>query len=298
MHKWESLNIGIIVLVVRCIKMNTKYIIGIIVALIIIVGAYMVFAGSNSNKITIVGSTSVQPVAESLATAYMKEHPNVKITVQGGGTAVGIKSAHDGTANIGTASSTLTANDSAGLTQYTLGQDGVVAIVSNNNTVSGLTKTQLAGIFAGNITNWNQVGGPNAKINVIVREEGSGTRDAFQSLVLGKTANGTKVDFVKSAIVQSSTEAVQQAVSQDPNAIGFISFASLSNQTKALSIDGVSASVATIADGSYTVQRPFLFLVKGTAKGQTLDFINWVMGPEGQAILTQNKIVQSTNSTK
>ena len=277
--------------------MNTKYIIGIIVALIIIVGAYMVFASSNSNKVTIVGSTSVQPVAESLATAYMKEHSNVKITVQGGGTAVGIKSAHDGTANIGTASNNLTANDSAGLTQTLLGQDGVVAIVSNNNSISGLTKAQLAGIFAGNITNWNQVGGPNAKINVIVREEGSGTRDAFQSLVLGKTANGTKVDFFKSAIVQSSTEAVQQSVSQDPNAIGFISFASLSNQTKALPIDGVSASVATIADGSYTIQRPFLFLVKGTAKGQTLDFINWVMGPEGQAILTQNKIVKSTNST-
>ncbi len=276
--------------------MNNKYIIGIIVALIIIVGAYMVFAGSSS-KVTIVGSTSVQPVAESLATAYMKEHPSVKITVQGGGTAVGIKSAHDGTANIGTASSSIAANDSTGLTQYTLGQDGVVAIVSNNNAISGLTKAQLAGIFAGNITNWNQVGGPNAKINVIVREEGSGTRDAFQSLVLGKTANGTKVDFVKSAIVQSSTEAIQQAVSQDPNAIGFISFASLSNQTKALTVDGVGASVATIADGSYTVQRPFLFLVKGDAKGDVKAFIDWVMGPEGQAILTANKIVKSTNST-
>jgi phosphate transport system substrate-binding protein len=278
--------------------MDTKYIIGIIVALIIIVGAYMVFAGSSSgSKITIVGSTSVQPVAEKLSSAYMKEHPNVKITVQGGGTSVGIKSAHDGTANIGTASSAVTGNDSAGLTQYTLGQDGVVAIVSNNNTISGLTKAQLKGIFSGNITNWNQVGGPNAKINVIVREEGSGTRDAFQSLVLGKTANGTKVDFVKSAIVQSSTEAVQQAVSQDPNAIGFISFASLSNQTKALNVDGISASVTTIADGTYTVQRPFLFLVKGDAKGEVKAFIDWVMGPEGQAILTSEKIVKSTNST-
>ena len=119
--------------------MNTKYIIGIIVVLIIIVGAYMVFAGSNNNKITIVGSTSVQPVAQSLATAYMKEHPNVKIEVQGGGTAVGLKSVSDGTANIGTASESLASNQTTGLNSYALGQDGIVAIVNNNNTVNGLT---------------------------------------------------------------------------------------------------------------------------------------------------------------
>ena len=152
--------------------MNTKYIIGIIVALIIIVGAYMVFAGSNNNKITIVGSTSVQPVAQSLATAYMKEHPNVKIEVQGGGTAVCLKSVSDGTANIGTASETLQANQTTGLTSYALGQDGIVAIVNNNNTVSAITTAQLKGIFTGNTTNWSQVGGSNAKIDVIVREVG------------------------------------------------------------------------------------------------------------------------------
>ena len=274
--------------------MNTKYIIGIIVALIIIVGAYMVFAGSSSSKITIVGSTSVQPVAQSLATAYMKEHPNVKIEVQGGGTAVGLKSVSDGTANIGTASETLQANQTTGLTSYALGQDGIVAIVNNNNTVSAITTAQLKGIFTGNTTNWSQVGGSNAKIDVIVREVGSGTRVAFQSIVLGNNTNGTPVDFASSAIVQTSTGAVQQAVSQDPNAIGFISFASLNNQTKALSFNGVTCSATTIADGSYTLQRPFTFLTKGPAKGQTLDFINWVMGSEGQAILNNNSIVRPT----
>jgi phosphate transport system substrate-binding protein len=277
--------------------LDKKYIIGIIIALVVIVGAYMVVAPGSGSKVTIVGSTSVQPVAEKLATAYMKEHSNVKITVQGGGTAVGIKSAQDGTANIGTASKAISANDSQGLTQYTLGQDGVVAIVSPNNNLTGLTKDQLKGIFSGNITNWNQVGGPDAKINVIVREEGSGTRDAFQDIVLGKLSNGTKVSFVSSAIVQSSTQAVQQAVSQDPNAIGFCSFADLGNDTKALSINGISASASTIADGTYTIQRPFLFLVKGDAKGEVKNFIDWVMGPEGQAILTSEKIIKSTNST-
>ena len=269
--------------------MNTKYIIGIIVVLIIIVGAYLVFAGENNSKITIVGSTSVQPVAQSLATAYMKEHPNVKIEVQGGGTAVGLKSVSDGTAQIGMASEQLASNQTQGLNNYTLGQDGIVAIVNNNNTVTGLTSAQVKGIFTGNTTNWSQVGGSSGKIDVIVREVGSGTRVAFQSLLLDNAS------YVGSAIVQTSTGAVQQAVSQDPNAIGFISFASLNNKTKALTINGVTCSATTIANGSYTTQRPFNFLTKGAATGASLAFIKWCDGPEGQAILNNNSIVRPTS---
>ncbi len=269
--------------------MNTKYIIGIIVVLIIIVGAYVVFAGDNTTKITIAGSTSVQPVAQDLATAYMKEHPNVKIEVQGGGTSVGLTDVSQGTAQIGMASETLTPNETQGLDNYTLGQDGIVAIVNNNNTVSAVTSAQLKGIFTGNTTNWSQVGGSNGKIDVIVREVGSGTRVAFQALILNNSA------YVSSAIVQTSTGAVAQAVSQDPNAIGFISFASLTNKVKALSINGVTCSATTIANGSYTTQRPFNFLTKGPASGAELAFINWCDGPEGQAILNNNSIVRPTS---
>lgn len=280
--------------------MDMKYIIGIIVAIIIIVGAYFVLAGgSGQEKITIVGSTSVQPVAEKLATEYMKTNPNVKITVQGGGSAVGIKSAQDGTASIGTSSKSLKANESTGLTQYEIGKDGIAIIVNKNNALNGLTLDQVKGIFNGSITNWNQVGGSDAQINVIVREDGSGTRDAVQEIVLGKLANGTKVAFVKSAIVQSSTEAVQQAVAQDPNAVGFISFASVNN-TKALQINNVAPSEATILDGTYKIQRPFLFLVKGDPTGAVKSFIDWVNGPEGQAIIKSDKVVptgKQVNST-
>ncbi len=280
--------------------MDMKYIIGIIVAIIVIAGAYFVLAGGSSQeKITIVGSTSVQPVAEKLATEYMKTNPNVKITVQGGGSAVGIKSAQDGTASIGTSSKSLSANESTGLTQYEIGKDGIAIIVNNNNALNGLTLDQVKGIFNGSITNWNQVGGSDAQINVIVREDGSGTRDAVQDMVLGKLSNGTKVAFVKSAIVQSSTEAVQQAVAQDPNAVGFISFASV-NSTKALQINNVAPSEATILDGTYKIQRPFLFLVKGDPKGAVKAFIDWVDGPEGQAIIKSDKVVptgKQVNST-
>jgi phosphate transport system substrate-binding protein len=265
--------------------MERKYILGIIVVLILIVGAYMVFAGgTKQEKITIAGSTSVQPVAEKLAQAYMQKHPNVKITVQGGGSAVGLKSVQDGTADIGTYSSKLKENESTGITSYEIAKDGIVIVVNNANSVSGLTTNQTKGIFGGNISDWSSVGGSSGTINVITREEGSGTRDAFVSLVMGGK-NGTAI--LKTAVVQSSTEAVKQSVKGDPNAIGYISLADLSGDVKAVKIDGISPSEQTVSDGTYKIQRPFLFLTKGQAKGATLDFINWVLSPEGQAIVKQ-----------
>ena len=268
--------------------MDTKYIIGIIVALIVIVGAYLVLGGGGDGqeKITIVGSTSVQPAAEALATEYMKKNPDVKITVQGGGSSVGIKSVQDGTADIGTTSKNLKDEESKGLTQWELGKDGIAIVVNKENKVSGLTLEQIKGIFSGEITNWKEVGGSDGEINVIVREEGSGTRDAILEMVLGSK----DAKFVKEAIVQSSTEAVQQAVAQDPNAIGFISYAAVKD-SKALKVDNVSPTVETILDGTYKIQRPFIFLVKGEPTGAVKAFIDWANGPEGQEILKSEKVV-------
>lgn len=265
--------------------MDLKYIIGIILVIVVIAGAYLAFAGgSGQEKITIAGSTSVQPVAEKLAQAYMEKNPKVKITVQGGGSAVGLKSVQDGTAKIGTYSSNLKGNESTGMTQYQIAKDGIVVVVNNANTITDLTVSQTKDIFGGNITDWSAVGGSSGQINVVTREDGSGTRDAFVSLVMGGK-NGTPI--LKTAVVQSSTEAIKQAVKGDPNAIGYISLADLSSDVKAVKIGGVTPSEQTITDGTYTIQRPFLFLTKGNATGATLDFINWVLSPEGQAIVKQ-----------
>ncbi len=263
-----------------------------LIAIIFIVAGITLLSGVGSHeRIDIVGSTSVQPVVEKLVEDYKKTNPDAHINVQGGGSSVGIKSAQDGIADIGTSSKSLKNDEKQGLTEYTLGQDGIVIAVNSKNPVNDLSKEELKGIFSGKIDNWNQVGGSDGKINVITREAGSGTLDAFESIVMGKDTK-MKSDVV----VQSSTESVKQSVKQDENAIGFVSFAHITSDVKSLSVEGVSPSTETIADGSYELQRPFLFLIKGSPSGDLKEFIDWINGPNGQKILNEEKIIKSAKS--
>ncbi len=260
--------------------MDTKYLIGIFVVIVVIIGVALVAGGAfnKPEKITVVGSTSVQPVAEKLATAYHKSHPNVNISVQGGGSSVGLKSVQDGTAQIGTYSSKLDNSTAPGINQYLIANDGIVVVVNSASNITDLTKDQVKDIFAGK----------NSSFTVVTREEGSGTRDAFISLIMGGK-NGTNI--TKSAIVQSSTDAIKQAVKGNPNAIGYMSLADVDNSVKVVKIGGITPSADTVKNGNYTVQRPFLFLTKGAATGATLDFINWCLSPEGQKIIQDSGAV-------
>ena len=265
--------------------MNSKYLIGIIIAIVVIIGAYFALAGSsNQQTIQIAGSTSVQPVAEKLAQAYMQEHPDVKINVQGGGTSVGITSAQQGTAQIGTASSKPKDSDAQGLVQTQIAKDGIVVIVNNANKISALTINQTKDLFSGNVTDWSKMGGSAGSVSVITREDGSGTRDGFQNLVMGGK-NGTSI--LKTAIVQSSTEAILQAVKGNPNSVGYISLASLNGDVKAVTINGVAPSEKTVSDDTYKIVRPFIFLTKGQPTGIVKDFVDFTLSSEGQSIIKQ-----------
>jgi phosphate transport system substrate-binding protein len=265
--------------------MDLKYWIGLLIILIIVITVLTFGTGTDYERIEIAGSTSVQPVAEKLAEKYMKEHPDVRIDVMGGGSGLGIRSVSQDIIAIGTSSKTLDQSENPGLTNYTIGKEGIVVAVNVDNPVNNLTKSQLKDIFSGNITNWKEVGGPDAKINLVIREDGSGTRKAFEDLVMDKS------EVKSDAVVQTSTESIKLAVKQDPNSIGYISLAHMTPDVKALKIDGITPSLATITDNSYVLQRPFLFVTNGKPEGEVKKFIEWCLSPEGQEIVKEEKIV-------
>ncbi len=237
-------------------------------------------------SITMAGSTSVQPLAEELAKAYMAKNPDVKIAVQGGGSGAGVKAAMDGTADIGMCSRELNPEESS-LTATEIAKDGVAIIVNKANKLNNISIEQLQKIYTGSVSAWKEIDRKslNTKIVVVNREAGSGTRGAFEELVLGKMKN------TNNCIVQSSTGAVQQTVAVTKEAIGYISLGSLDPKAvKALTVNGVVCSDANILAKKYLIQRPFLLLTKSAPSGAAKDFMSWILGPEGQKIVSKEFI--------
>jgi len=247
------------------------------------------YSSNLSGRIMIAGSTSVQPLADELAKYFMQQYPKVSIEVQGGGSSVGIKSAIQGIVDIGTSSRELKSDESKQLSlkgwqELKIADDGIAVIVHKSNPVSNLTIDQIRDIFSGKIKNWKEVGGKDAKIIVVTREEGSGTRGAFEEIVMGKAK------ITDSAIVQPSTGAVKTTVSQDENAIGYISLGVLDSTVKGVKVNGIEPTEKNVKLGKYKIKRPFLFLVSKNPSKVTKAFLDFVLSDEGQAIVAKNYI--------
>ncbi|MDI3533901.1 MAG: phosphate transport system substrate-binding protein [Thermosediminibacterales bacterium] len=240
-----------------------------------------------SGSITIAGSTSVQPLAEELAQAFMEKYPDVKIDVQGGGSSVGVQSAYEGVADIGTASRELKDKEKPyGLHEHVIAKDGIAIVVNPaNKAVNDITMEQIKKIYTGEITNWKQLGGNDAKITVVNREEGSGTRGAFTEIVMGKDAK-----FRDDCIIQPSNGSVRQTVATDPNALGFISMGMLNDSVKGLKVNGVDPTPENVVNGSYKIARPFLMLTKDEPQGVVKAFLDFVCSEKGQEIVGKEYI--------
>ena len=234
-----------------------------------------------SGTVSEAGSTTVYPVAQDLAKAFMTKHPDVTISTAQGGSGAGISQCNSGTVDIGAASRELTADDPP-LVKHLLAYDGIAIITKPGNAVTGLTTAQVVSIFSGAITNWQDVGGPNHPIDVYVREETSGTRGAFQTLVMGSD------NITSSASVQPSSGQIKVAVGGDAYGIGFESMAYLDNTIKALDIDGIPATQANTKNNTYPIIRPLYLLTKEQPTGLVKDFIDFCQSTEGQQIVTND----------
>ena len=237
-----------------------------------------------SGSISMVGSTSMEKLANALSEAFMEEYPDVTVTAEFVGSGAGIEAVTNGTADIGNSSRSLKDEEkAAGVVENIVAIDGIAVCVDPANEVADLTKEQLTNIYNGTITNWKEVGGADEPIIVIGREAGSGTRGAFEELVYLK-------DACKYANELDSTGAVIAKVASTPGAIGYASLDALDDSVKALSLEGVEATAENIKAGNYFLSRPFVMATKGEISEQNdlvQAWFDFVLGDEGQQVASE-----------
>ena len=240
--------------------------------------------GPGQSGLILAGSTSIQPFADRWAEVYMEKHRGAKVTVQGGGSSAGIQAARSGAAHIGMSSRELQPEEKD-LRKIEVARDGLAVIVHPSNPLEGLTLLQVKSVFNGEVGNWRILGGFGRGIDVVTREEGSGTRGAFQELVMGQDR------IFKGAIVQDSNGTVREIVAGDPQAIGYISLGLVNDRVKALRLDGVAAGEEAIRRKEYKLVRPFLFVTSGPPGGPARAFIDFVLSDEGQALIKREGLL-------
>ena len=229
-----------------------------------------------SGTVSTDGSTSMEKVINSLGESFMAANKDVKFTYNPTGSGIGIQAVTEGRCDIGLSSRALKDDEKAsGLVETVLAYDGIAIVVSPENPVSDLDVDTIAKIYTGEITNWKDVGGDDAEIVLIGREAGSGTRDGFESITGTKDACAYRQEL-------TSTGDVINTVSQNPNAIGYASLSAVGESVKALTVGGVKATEATVKDGSYVVQRPFVLVTKeGTELSPAAQaFFDYAISPE------------------
>ncbi len=240
--------------------------------------------GGARADLTLAGSTSIQPFADKWAEVFMASHPDYGVNVQGGGSSAGIQACKSGACQLGMSSRELK-GDEKELVEIVVARDGLAIVVHPSNPLRGLRLEEVKQIFAGDLTNWRPLGGPDKRITVVTREEGSGTRGAFQELVMG----GTRI--FRGAITEDSNGTVREIVAHDPQAIGFISLGLVNDQVRALDLDGVAATDENIENGGYKLVRPFLFVSRGEPTGHAKEFLDFVLSAEGQELVRREGLL-------
>jgi len=256
-------------------------------------------AATAKTTVSVSGSTTVLPLAEACAEAFDSQSSDYQVLVTGGGTGAGITAVAEGRSDIAMASREVTPDEKAKygdkFQQNEIGYDGVCIAVSKqiyDAGVKALTKDQVKEIYAGNTTNWNQVGGPDKPIYVIAREQGSGTRDTFNELIMGSTSAETK----ENTVAQGSAE-VKTAIVGSDKAIGYVGFSYIQDSTiKAIALNGVLPTIQSIKNGSYLLNRRLYLYTFGDPKPGAKVFIDFTKSAAGQEIAQENGFIPLTST--
>ena len=242
-----------------------------------------------TGTVTISGSTSVEKVGNALAEEFMALNGGVEVTYQGIGSSGGVKNAKEGTTIIGTASRNLKTEEKTwGLTEIELAYDGIAVIAHPDNGIEELTMEQVKAIYRGEITNWSQVGGADAEIVVVSREDGSGTRGAYEEIV------GFEDELKEGALIAEGNGNVQTTVAGNPLAIGYVSFTYINDTVKPLLVDGTAPTVDNVVSGEYGVSRPFMMVyIEDNMTEESQAFVEFALSAEGQDIVEEKGAIKA-----
>jgi phosphate transport system substrate-binding protein len=269
--------------------MKTRTLLVLAITLALCFATTAVWAGN----VVIKGSTTVLPIAQKVAEVYMKQNPDVKISISGGGSGNGIKALIDGSTDIANASRFIKSKEVALAVEkgrypvpFAVAYDCIIPVVHPSNNLKNLSMSQLKKIYMGKIKNWKEIGGPDSPVVVISRDTSSGTYEVWHKLVLKKER------VFPGALLQASNGAVVQAVAKNKNAVGYIGLGYLSKEVKALKVNNITGSPETTLNGTYPISRPLYMFTPGWPKGDVLNFIKFVLSPEkGQKYVAETGYV-------
>lgn len=265
---------------------KTCYFIGLTILMVVLAacsnGDSTESSSGGGDLVTISGSTSVGPLAEKLAAKY-EETEDVKIEINQIGSSAGITNAINDVSQIGMSSRDLKQEEiDSGIQELVIAYDGIVVVAHPSNPVKDLTMEQVKQIFTGEITNWKEVGGKDMEIVVVSREDGSGSRDAFQEIVGYESGQ-----LIRNAIVASGNGNIKTTVAMNKHAIGFISFEYIDETVSAMDINGVKAEAGNVLEGKYELSRPFLFVYKENVPVAATKFMDFILTADGQKIVEE-----------
>lgn len=272
-------------------------------------GWFLAKSALNTNEtfyVNIEGSTTVYKIIDKSYKAFTLYHSGVIITVTGTGTGSGITALIDGQTDIAMASrpfkDTEQTNANGSLIAISIAKDALAIITHASATPINMTLDVARAIFNGSITEWEHpaiaASGLSGTIQVVVRESGSGTRDAFNELVMGDSKqieNGSA--YVSNAIQKSSNQLIKDAVAANPNYIGYLGIGYIDSEVKAVSINGVKPNIENVLSGLYTIQRELFLITSGDPEGMVKEFINWSLSPEGQDIVLETGFINVAPTT-